>query len=97
MLQFEYHPPFNISLTGLPLNASQSLWGKLEMKQFTPLSNISWTNLVFVTGVSQNHLEESFDSIASIQKWFPQTKIVFYDLELGGLNPLKIEQVSDIR
>ena len=44
----------------------------------------TWTTeVVFVTGASEDHFTESFDLIGSIHTYFPGCKIYFYDLGLA--------------
>ena len=42
-----------------------------------------YCRLVVMTGISSNHLKESQDMIAAVQKYLPNTKLIVYDL---GLN-----------
>ena len=41
-----------------------------------------YCKMAFVTGVSSNHLIESLDSIASVQKLMPGSPIIYYDIGL---------------
>ena len=50
-----------------------------------------YKRLIVVTSVSSNHFEESKDMVASIQKYLPQSKILYYDL---GLTQAQRREVS---
>ena len=48
-------------------------------------------NFVFVTAFSSNHFEEGLCAIYHVQEFFPQSKILFYDI---GLNETEVSFVS---
>ena len=62
----------------------------LPPNHFVSLDERNVNQFVFVTGVSQNHFDESKDAIASVQAHFPGRKIYYYDI---GLNKKQKKQV----
>ena len=55
-----------------------------------------YKRLVVVTAVSSNHFEESKDMIGSIQKYLPQSKILFYDLGLTEAQRLEVSNYCNV-
>ena len=69
----------------------------LERKNISPSAIYDmYKRLVVVTSVSSNHFEESKDMIASIQKYLPQTKILFYDLGLTEAQRLEVSKYCNV-
>ena len=55
-----------------------------------------YNRLVVVTSVSSNHFEESKDMIASVQKYLPHSKILFYDLGLTERERLEVRKYCNV-
>ncbi len=91
---FSYHPPFNQSLSGKSFRISEHLWQAIQLREFVDISDITADDLAFVIGSSHNHFEESKDAIASIQHWYPNRTILFYDIEPDHLIH---HQMSEVR
>jgi hypothetical protein len=69
------HASFNFSQTylrniGFPITRFSSI-DENNCKQF-----------VFLTAASDDHFNECLDAIALVQRYFPQHKLVFYDLSI---------------
>ena len=61
----------------------------LDLDKADPQTLMDRTTVI--TGVSDNHLAESLFMIGSVQKFWPNKTIIFYDL---GLKPSGVEQVG---
>ena len=55
-----------------------------------------YKRFVVVTSVSSNHFEESRDMVASIQKYLPQSKILYYDLGLTEAQRLEVSKYCNV-
>ena len=55
------------------------------------VNDVPLGELVIVTAASSNHYKESLAAIASVQEYFPNNRIMYYDL---GLTKDQIQQVS---
>ena len=87
----------NSSKNGLPTNTLTLPLKVLERKNMSSGAIYDmYKRLVVVTSVSSNHFEESKDMIASIQKYLPQTKILFYDLGLTEAQRLKVSKYCNV-
>ncbi len=95
-LHFKYRPAFNMSMSGVDLTVPQDLWQRLELTEFVSASSIKENELIFVIGASRNHFQESLDAIASVQYWFPNTTILYYDIDKNKLTAAQITMVSRV-
>ena len=71
---------------------------KVLKRENMPSSTIynMYNRLVVVTSVSSNHFEESKDMIASVQKYLPHSKIIFYDLGLTKKERLEVSKYCNV-
>ena len=77
--------PFNV-------NVSTLIRHRVPFRRFVKTSrDLEEAPLVFVTASSVNHVYETMDAVASVQRFFPDSKILYYD---WGLKPW---QVWDIK
>ena len=78
------------------LHANHTLWDVVCYSWVCSLiisflaGGLFWQKMVFVTAASDNHYLESQDAIASVQKFFPGYKIIYYDL---GLKTSHVKEV----
>ncbi|ELU10891.1 hypothetical protein CAPTEDRAFT_199391 [Capitella teleta] len=87
------------AVTGAPFHLDMELMRKkgfkeLPLKTFAKdLNDENWENIdfTFMTGSSANHFQESRDAVASIQKFFPDKHILYYD---WGLYSRQVEEVK---
>ena len=85
-LRYEYHPRDGDVVKGLVFNVDVPKWMPqhgMPLRNFVEPSREALEDMVFVTGASASHLNESRDAVAGVQKQFPTKKIWYYD---WGLN-----------
>ena len=84
-LKYNTPPGGNVSFSGGKLFKITKEEVKLIQRHSQKWVNIDESTLkrvVFVTASSSNHFVESLDAVASVQKYYPQYKIYYYDLGL---------------
>ncbi|CAH1774565.1 unnamed protein product, partial [Owenia fusiformis] len=64
---------------------------------FVELSEEMLQNFVFVTASSRNHFNESLDLIGSIQTYYPDRDIYYYDIGLEDENVAKIKTMCRVK
>ena len=79
----QYNPPpaAELHTTGKMINVDDTILAMLNMPEtnFSVLNEETVKDFVFVIGCSSNHFEESKDAIATVQKYMPGYKILYYD------------------
>ena len=84
VVQYESGKPFSVNETFL------SELNVVRRRSFPSLSSETVKNFVFVHGSDVSHFVESTGLVQSIQRYFPQHKLIYYDL---GLYPQQVDQV----
>ena len=89
-----YHIP-NSSTYGDPFHVRHSVLLNIGMPppSFIHLTNQTVRQFVFGTSASANHFEESLDAIGSVQRYFPEKKIIYVDLGLGSEQAERVSQI----
>ena len=97
--RLQFKPPFVYSspaspAAGKPFNVSIETVQSLHLlpDSFTTLTAANAGQVVIVTGASSNHFIESKGMIASVQKYKPDSRIIYYDL---GLKPTQAKEVRN--
>ena len=87
---FSLNNDFLTNVLTLPLE-------QLEKRNMSPSVMFNmYKRFVVVTSVSSNHFEESKDMVASIQKYLPQSKIMYYDLGLTEAQRLEVSKYCNV-
>ena len=83
-VHFQYSPPYNKSLHGIPITLDQQLVKKLGFppKTYTQLNSSTLENIIFVTASNAYFFSSILATLASIQRYRPDDAIVLYDLGL---------------
>ncbi len=86
LLAYQSPPRSGVNRIGQQLNLSQSVLKLLHLppKRFKILTRENVKDFVFVTADSKGHFKESIDGIASLQKYFPDRRIIYYDIGLSS-------------
>ncbi|CAH1800063.1 unnamed protein product [Owenia fusiformis] len=69
----------------------------LSQPSFIELSKENIQDFVFVTAASENHFTESFDLIGSIQTFYPDRNIYYYDLGLDSEQETIIKTMCGVK
>ena len=73
------HPKYNFSLFSI----NEDLLEKIGLQQFryVTLNEMTVKQFVFVTAADGVYLHKSIEAMATVQKYYPGRKIIFYDLD----------------
>ncbi|KAI0243290.1 hypothetical protein LSAT2_016540 [Lamellibrachia satsuma] len=95
--RLQFKPPFVYSspaspAAGKPFNVSIETVQSLHLlpDSFTTLTAANAGQVVIVTGASSDHFLESMAMIASVQKYKPDSRIIYYDLGLKSKQAKKV-------
>ena len=97
--QLQFKPPFVYNspastAVGKPFNVSIETVQSLHLlpDSFTTLTAANAGQVVIVTAASSDHFLESMAMIASVQKYKPDSRIIYYDLGLKSKQAKKVRQ-----
>lgn len=87
LYDFCYHLPPEPGIVGQPFSCSNAMHlqrlGLLSKKNVLDMSRDELPRPMFVTAMSDNHYKEGLTLIANIRKFWPQQKVIVYDLGLS--------------
>ena len=93
-VQVYYEPPDGVPAPSRAINIPKWFYEDARKEpdyvQLTP--EMAKRSFVFVTGSSANHFTELLRCFETVQKHFPERKILFYDLGLNTKQKLQVLQ-----
>ncbi|KAK0397562.1 hypothetical protein QR680_002171 [Steinernema hermaphroditum] len=94
---FCYRLPENESIVGQQFNCAYEVYlerfGLSDQAGYVDLEKDDLPNPVFVTAFSNSHYNEGLTLISTIRKYFPNQKVVVYDL---GMHPVRVKTLQTL-